>query len=162
MDFSAISLLILDIDGTLTDARVHWGGPEIGWTMAFSVRDGESIRRLLARGIPVVPLSRNATVCARVRMEALGLPVTWLGVTDKASAFEELVARYDVPLDRIAYVGDGREDVPVLRRVGMPCSVADGHASARGAARFVTSAKGGDHAIEEIVDRIFGARGWDS
>jgi YrbI family 3-deoxy-D-manno-octulosonate 8-phosphate phosphatase len=160
--FSEIDLLVVDIDGTLTDAKLAWGGPEIGWTQVFSVRDGESIRRLCQRGIAVVPLSRNPTPCARARMEGLGLPCDWLGVADKVTAFEQLVARYETPLERIAYVADGREDVPILKLVGMPIAVADAHASALGAARYVTRARGGDHALEEVIDLVLEARGFAS
>src|SRR5216684_1030341 len=128
--FLDIDLLVVDIDGTLTDAKLAWAGPEIGFTQIFSVRDGESIRRLCQRGIPVVPLSRNPTLCARTRMEGLGLPCDWLGVADKLIAFQELRQRYAIPLERIAYVADGREDVAILEVVGLPIAVADAHRSA--------------------------------
>ena len=159
-DFGMVELVVVDIDGTLTDAKIGWGGVDIGWTQTFSVRDGEAIRRLVSRGIGVVPLSRNQTECARVRMEGLGLPTTWVGVGDKTSAFDELRAHYGVPIESIAYVGDGAEDAPLIRAVGLGCSVADGHPAARAAAKYVTQARGGQHALEEVVERIFEARGW--
>ncbi len=162
VDFSPIALLIVDIDGTLTDAKLAWAGPAAGWTQLFSVRDGESIRRLCQRGIPVVPLSRNQTVCARTRMEGLGLPCDWLGVGDKLLAFQELRQRYAVPLEAIAYVADGREDVPILEVVGFPIVVADAHKHAQRVAKFVTRARGGDHALEEVIDLILEAHGWAS
>jgi len=160
--FSHIALLVIDIDGTLTDAKLAWAGPAVGWTQVFSVRDGESIRRLCQRGIPVVPLSRNPTLCARTRMEGLGLPLDWLGVGDKVTAFEELRERYGIAPERIAYVGDGREDVPIFKLVGFPIAVADAHKSALAAARHVTKARGGDHAMEEVIDLILEAHGWSS
>jgi len=158
--FGDIELLVIDIDGTLTDAKLLWAGPAIGWTQIFSVRDGESIRRICQRGIPVVPLSRNATLCARTRMEGLGLPCDWMGVTDKLSAFGELAAKYAKAPARIAYVADGREDVPILEAVGFPFAVADAHKSALAAATYVTRARGGDHALEEVIDLILEAHGW--
>jgi 3-deoxy-D-manno-octulosonate 8-phosphate phosphatase (KDO 8-P phosphatase) len=160
--FSEIELLVIDIDGTLTDAKVAWAGPAAGWTQLFSVRDGESIRRLCQRGIPVVPLSRNPTLCARARMEGLGLPCDWLGVADKLVSFQEVLARYAVTPERIAYVADGREDVPILKAVGFPIAVADAHRSAVAVARYVTRARGGEHALEEVIDLILEARGWAS
>jgi YrbI family 3-deoxy-D-manno-octulosonate 8-phosphate phosphatase len=160
--FSDIDLLVVDIDGTLTDAKLTWAGPEIGFTQVFSVRDGESIRRLCQRGIPVVPLSRNATLCAKTRMQGLGLPCDWLGVHDKLVSFEALSAKYGVPVERIAYVADGREDVPIMKVVGFPIAVADAHKSVLDVARYRTRAKGGDHALEEVIDLILEARGWAS
>ena len=158
--FLDIDLLVVDIDGTLTDAKLAWAGPEIGFTQIFSVRDGESIRRLCQRGIPVVPLSRNATLCAKTRMQGLGLPCDWLGVSDKFISFQELRQRYAVPPERIAYVADGREDVPILKVVGFPIAVADAHRSAIEVARYVTRARGGEHALEEVIDLILEAHGW--
>jgi 3-deoxy-D-manno-octulosonate 8-phosphate phosphatase (KDO 8-P phosphatase) len=160
--FTEIALLVIDIDGTLTDAKLAWGGPATGFTQVFSVRDGESIRRLCQRGIPVVPLSRNPTLCARTRMEGLGLPLDWLGVGDKLIAFAELRQRFGIPPERIAYVADGREDVPIFELVGFPIAVADAHKSALAAARHVTKARGGDHAMEEVIDLILEAHGWSS
>ena len=161
-DFSEIALLLIDVDGTLTDAKTAWGGPATGWLQVFSIRDGESIKRLCQRGIPVVPLSRNATLSARTRMEGLGVPCDWLGVADKAVAFRELRQRYAAPLDRIAYVGDGREDVPILTAVGFPIAVADAHKSVLAVAKYTTRARGGDHALEEVIDLILEAHGWAS
>jgi 3-deoxy-D-manno-octulosonate 8-phosphate phosphatase (KDO 8-P phosphatase) len=160
--FEQVALLVIDIDGTLTNAKIAWGGPAVGWTQLFSVRDGESIRRLGQRGIPVVPLSRNPTLSARTRMEGLGLPCDWLGVADKLVAFEDLRLRYGVALQQIAYVADGREDVPILALVGLPVAVADAHLSARAIAKYVTSARGGEHALEEVIDLILEAHGWAS
>jgi 3-deoxy-D-manno-octulosonate 8-phosphate phosphatase (KDO 8-P phosphatase) len=160
LNFAQIALLLVDIDGTLTDAKTAWAGPATGWTQVYSIRDGESIRRLVKHGLPVVPLSRNGTLAARTRMEGLGLPCDWLGVADKMVAFLELRQRYGVPAAQIAYVADGREDVPIFEAVGFPIAVADAHKSLIAAARHVTRARGGDHALEEIIDLILEARGW--
>jgi 3-deoxy-D-manno-octulosonate 8-phosphate phosphatase (KDO 8-P phosphatase) len=162
VDFSEIALLLIDVDGTLTDAKTAWAGPATGFTQVFSVRDGESIKRLCQRGIPVVPLSRNATLSTRTRMEGLGVPCDWLGVADKAIAFQELRRRYGVPAERIAYVADGREDVPIMQAIGFPIAVADAHKTLLAVAKYVTQAKGGDHALEEVIDLILEAHGWTS
>jgi 3-deoxy-D-manno-octulosonate 8-phosphate phosphatase (KDO 8-P phosphatase) len=162
VDFSEIALLLIDVDGTLTDAKTAWAGPATGFTQVFSVRDGESIKRLCQRGIPVVPLSRNGTLSTRTRMEGLGLPCDWLGVADKAIAFQELRRRYSIPPERIAYVADGREDVPIMQAIGFPIAVADAHKSLLAVAKYVTAAKGGDHVLEEVIDLILEAHGWPS
>jgi 3-deoxy-D-manno-octulosonate 8-phosphate phosphatase (KDO 8-P phosphatase) len=162
LNFSEIALLLIDVDGTLTNAKTAWGGPATGWTQIFSVRDGESIKRLCQRGVPVVPLSRNATLSTRTRMEGLGVPCDWLGVADKSIAFQELRQRYAIAPERIAYVGDGREDVPILNMVGFPIAVADAHKSVLAVAKYTTQARGGDHALEEVIDLILEAHGWTS
>jgi 3-deoxy-D-manno-octulosonate 8-phosphate phosphatase (KDO 8-P phosphatase) len=158
--FRDISLLVVDIDGTLTDATIDWGGPSVGWTQRFSVRDGEAIRRLIGKGLSVVPLSRNPSLCAKTRMEGLGLCTDWVGVSDKPAAFAQLLARYAIDPERVAYFADGCEDVPILEQVGLACVVADAHPLAKAAAKYVTKKRGGDHALEEIADLISEARGW--
>jgi 3-deoxy-D-manno-octulosonate 8-phosphate phosphatase (KDO 8-P phosphatase) len=156
--FASVELFAFDIDGTLTDGTTTWLGPDIGWTQTYSVRDGEALLRLKGTGMPIFPVSRNRTRCARTRMEGLGLPLDWLGVSDKLAAVQEISSTCRVPLDRVCFIGDGLEDVPVLTRVGCPCTVADGHARARAAAAYVTQARGGQRAIEEVADLIIAER----
>jgi 3-deoxy-D-manno-octulosonate 8-phosphate phosphatase (KDO 8-P phosphatase) len=152
--FTNIRLLAVDIDGTLTDGSLLWGGPEIGWTQRYLVRDGEAILRLVRHGIPVVPLSRNPTACARARMVHLKLPTTWLGVKDKVLGLAEILAAYAVEADVVAYVGDGPEDADVFARVGLGCAVADAHPAAQDAAHLVLQKGGGSGAVAEFIERI--------
>jgi len=158
VDFGAVRLLGVDIDGTLTDGFLYWGGPEVGWTQRFTVRDGEALLRLARAGVQVVPISRNRTACARARMEGLGLSCQWVGVTDKLLALEEVVASFGVPPEGIAYIGDGYEDVPILTTVGVGCVPADGHPEALAHAHYVTLAPGGRAAVEEVCERILAHR----
>jgi 3-deoxy-D-manno-octulosonate 8-phosphate phosphatase (KDO 8-P phosphatase) len=153
-----IRLLGVDIDGTLTDGFVYWAGPEVGWTMRFAVRDGEAILRAVQAGLVVVPISRNRTLCARTRMEALKLPLTWVGVSDKMAALDAVCEQYNVGRHEVAYVGDGHEDAPILQAVGLGCAPSDGHADARAASHYVTTAPGGRAAVEEVIERILAHR----
>ena len=157
--FNSVDLVAFDIDGTLTDGTTTWLGNEIGWTQTYSTRDGESMLRLVKIGLHVVPLSRNKTACARARMDALGLPLDWLGVADKVEGLRAIATRFVVAPERICYLGDGLEDASVFAMVGSSCAVADAHPRARAAASFVTRAKGGDRAFEEVALRILDARG---
>lgn len=157
--FASIDLFAFDIDGTLTDATTTWLGPDVGWTQTYSVRDGEALLRLVRAGIPAAPLSRNRTACARVRMEALGVRLDWLGVSDKLEALGAMAKAFGVPLDRVCFVGDGIEDAAIFAEVGLGCAVADAHPKALAAAAHVTRAKGGARVIEELADQILAAKG---
>lgn len=84
-------------------------------------------------------------------MSSLSLSTRWVGVDDKIVAFNEVVAHYRVEMDQCAFVGDGADDAPLLERVGHPFSVKDAHPLAVRAARYVTKALAGSHAMEEIV-----------
>ena len=146
----AVRLLAFDIDGTLTDGRTTWGGPERGWCQIYSVRDGEAILRMVAAGLMVVPLSRNRTQCARLRMEHLRLDTRWTGVSDKLTALTEIVEQHAVSLAEIAFVGDGKDDAVVAKEVGLGLAVADAHPATRAAADRILAAAGGAHVMEEI------------
>lgn len=149
-----VRLFAVDIDGCLTDGLLYWAGPDVGWTQRYAVRDGEAILRSVAAGVPVVPISRNKTACAQVRMAHLKLPTDWVGVSDKLRALAEVVARYGVAADAVAYLGDGQEDVSILEAVGLAIAPPDGHPRARAAAHFVTQAVGGRGVAEEVVDLL--------
>jgi 3-deoxy-D-manno-octulosonate 8-phosphate phosphatase (KDO 8-P phosphatase) len=156
--FADIDVVAFDIDGTLTDARTTWLGPDVGYTQTYSTRDGEALLHLVRSGIAVLPLSRNLTESARARMKALALPLDFLGVSDKLAALPELARKAERPLARVLYVGDGREDAAVFREVGLGCAVRDAHPLAIAAAHVVLESRGGERAMEEISLRIDAAR----
>jgi YrbI family 3-deoxy-D-manno-octulosonate 8-phosphate phosphatase len=160
--FGAVRALSVDIDGTLTDGRTTWLGPDVGWTQTYSVRDGEAILRLKAAGVLVIPMSRNRTLCARVRMEHLGLPTDWLGLADKLTGLKAAASQYGIALENVCHVGDGKDDVPLLAAVGIGCVVRDAHPDAVAAAKFVLERGGGDRAVEELEERIMRGRSHES
>lgn len=151
------ALLAFDIDGTLTDATTWWGGPDLGWLQTYSVRDGEALLRIRKR-IPVVPLSRNKTHAARVRMEGLGMDTRWLGTSDKIASLAEICAAFEVEPSAVMHIGDGPDDAAVFEAVGFGVAVADAHPDAIDAASVVLDAAGGARAIEELELRMEGRR----
>ncbi len=157
LNLASATLLAFDIDGTLTDATTWWGGPELGWLQRYSVRDGEALLRLRDR-MPVVPLSRNKTKAARVRMEALGFDTRWLGTSDKIESLWEICDAFDVQPAGVCHVGDGPDDATVFKEIGFGLAVADAHPEALAAAALVLDATGGQRVIEEIELRIGGHR----
>jgi len=146
---SAIKLLAFAIDGTLTDGTTWWGGEEVGWLQRYSARDGDALRRL-ARHIHVVPLSCNQTASAREFAARFELDGRWIGVSDKLAALREICRQYVVDETNVCFVGNGFEDVGVLRAVGVGCAVANAHPDALAAADTVLGPAGGDHVIEAM------------
>jgi 3-deoxy-D-manno-octulosonate 8-phosphate phosphatase (KDO 8-P phosphatase) len=159
-DFSRVELLAFDIDGTITDGRTYWLGPERGWGQIYDTRDGEAILRALRSGLKVIPVSRNKTLCARTRIESLGLATKWLASPDKLVSLNQVSVEHNVALEHVCFVGDGREDAPIIAAVGFGVAVADAHTDAITAAVHVSSRKGGDRVLEEIVDVIARSKGW--
>lgn len=155
---SRIRVVAFDIDGTLTDATTSWLGPELGWTQTYSTRDGEAILELVRDGLVVLPLSRNRTTTARVRMESLKLRLDWLGTADKLASMRDLSVALDVPLEAVLFVGDGREDAAIFEIVGVGCAVRDAHPAARRSAAWRLERAGGDRVMEEIADALLDVR----
>lgn len=150
---ASIRLLAFDIDGTLTDAGVWWGGDDRGWVQRYSVRDGEALLRLKQERY-VLPLSVNRTLSAAERMRVLGLDGRWLGVTDKVGSLRQICTEYQVSREEIAFVGDGPDDAAVFEAVGLGFAVADAHPDALAAAHVVLDSPGGGRVIEEIELRL--------
>jgi 3-deoxy-D-manno-octulosonate 8-phosphate phosphatase (KDO 8-P phosphatase) len=154
---SQIRLLVLDVDGVLTDGRLHYG-PDGEQLKVFHVHDGAGIRAMAAAGITVAVISgRNSAAVAR-RCADLGIRELQQGVEDKGAALDAVLARLGIPARECACVGDDTIDVPMLRRVGLAIAVADAHADARRAAHRRTRLRGGSGAVREVCDWLLAAR----
>jgi 3-deoxy-D-manno-octulosonate 8-phosphate phosphatase (KDO 8-P phosphatase) len=152
-----IRLLVLDVDGVLTDGRLYYG-PEGEQLKVFHVRDGHGIKALQAAGVTVAVISgRNSPAVAR-RCADLGIGEVAQGIDDKAAAFEALRQRLGVVAADCACIGDDTPDAPLMRRVGLAIAVADAHPDARAAAHRRTRLPGGQGAVREACDWLLAAR----
>jgi 3-deoxy-D-manno-octulosonate 8-phosphate phosphatase (KDO 8-P phosphatase) len=154
---AGIRLLVLDVDGVMTDGRLHYDaeGREF---KTFNVRDGYGIRRAIDAGIEVAVISGRRSQSAAGRMAELGIRHVMLGRDDKAAALEELLARTGIPAASAACVGDDAPDLPVMARVALPIAVADCHLSIAHAAAWRTTLPGGAGAVREVCDLLLAAR----
>lgn len=154
----AIELLVLDVDGVLTDGRLYFGAK--GESLkAFHVRDGHGIKALQAAGVQIAIISGRKSAAVSRRCTELGIHHVLQGVTDKAAAFTALAARLGVRHRAAACVGDDTPDVPLMQAVGFAVAVADAHADARRAAHRRTRVAGGRGAVREVCDWLLAARG---
>ena len=154
----SIRLLVLDVDGVMTDGRL-WFGEHGEAFKTFNVRDGYGIKALLAAGVAVAVISGRDSPAVQRRCEELGIGHVLQGVTDKGAAFARLSAELDLPARQCACVGDDEPDVPLLRQVGLAVAVADAHPLALAAAHRRTRAAGGQGAVREVCDWLTAARG---
>jgi 3-deoxy-D-manno-octulosonate 8-phosphate phosphatase (KDO 8-P phosphatase) len=152
-----IRLLVLDVDGVLTDGRLYLSanGEEF---KAFHVRDGSGLVAVQKAGIVVAIISGRDSAAVRRRAEELGIRHVRQGVGDKAAALDELMREAGARAEEVACVGDDSPDVPMLRKARLAVAVADAHASAVAAAHWVTTAKGGRGAVREVCDLLLKAR----
>ncbi|MFQ5718681.1 MAG: KdsC family phosphatase [Acidobacteriota bacterium] len=159
-----IRFLLLDVDGVLTDGRLLFdpGHPEDAGK-AFHVRDGLGIRLAQAAGIDIGLLSgRDSAVVSR-RARDLDIDEVHLGVgTVKLPAYLALKDRLALPDDTFCYIGDDLVDLPILRRVGWPATVADAHPEVLRHALVTGTLPGGAGAVREIIEALLDAQGtWE-
>ncbi|MET0783646.1 MAG: acylneuraminate cytidylyltransferase [Leifsonia flava] len=152
-----VDAVVTDFDGVHTDdtASVDTLGRE---SVRVSRRDGHGVKRLREAGIPMLILSAETNSVVAARAEKLRVDVEH-GIDDKATALVAWAERIGVPLDRIAYLGNDLADLPCMRIVGWPVSVADADPAVIAAARVVLSRVGGAGAVRELSDAIIAARG---
>ena len=153
----AIRLLVLDVDGVLTDGRLSFG-PAGEIYQTFHVRDGVGIKALAAEGVTVAVISGRKSAAVTHRCAELGITEVQQGITDKSTAFTRLLARLNLAAGESACVGDDTLDIPLLQRAGLGVAVADAHREARRAAHRTTKLAGGAGAVREVCDWLLAAR----
>jgi 3-deoxy-D-manno-octulosonate 8-phosphate phosphatase (KDO 8-P phosphatase) len=149
----AIRLLVLDVDGVLTDGRLYFG-PRGEALKAFHVRDGVGLRQLQRAGLEIAVISGRRSPMVAARCRELGVRHVLQGVGDKLAALTRLCARLKLTPAACACVGDDLPDVPVMRAAALSFAVADAHRVARRAADVVTRLPGGRGAVREVCDHL--------
>jgi 3-deoxy-D-manno-octulosonate 8-phosphate phosphatase (KDO 8-P phosphatase) len=152
-----VRLLVLDVDGVLTDGRLYYGARGESLKV-FNVKDGHGLKQVAAAGITVAIISgRKSAIVAR-RARELGIRHVAQGVTDKLAALHKLAKSQAVPLEHCACVGDDTPDAPMLHAAGLAIAVADAHPDARAVADLLTTRPGGHGAVREVCDWLIDAR----
>jgi 3-deoxy-D-manno-octulosonate 8-phosphate phosphatase (KDO 8-P phosphatase) len=152
-----VRLLVLDVDGVLTDGRLLYGakGEQL---KAFHVRDGYGIKRVAEAGITVAIISGRKSAAVARRARELGIRHVTQGADDKLAALRKLAKARGITLADCACVGDDTPDAPILEAAGLGIAVADAHPDALAAANLVTTRAGGHGAVREVCDWLMAAR----
>lgn len=153
-----IRLLILDVDGVLTDGRLVYG-PTGEETKVFYVRDGHAIVAARAAGLDVAVISGRDSAAVTRRFEDLGVREIHQGVRDKVALLPDLCARRSIGPREVAFMGDDLQDLPLLTRVGLALAPADAVREVRRAAHWISRLRGGSGAVREAVEWLLRARG---
>lgn len=148
-----IKLLILDVDGVLTDGRIYLNekGEE---SRAFHVHDGLGIKRLMKAGIQVAIISSRNSPLVKYRMQELGVQLVYQGQKDKLATYEQMLSELGLTDEVVAYMGDDLPDLPVMARVGLPIAVANAVAAVKKQAFWHSTHSGGEGAVREVCDII--------
>lgn len=152
-----VRLAAFDVDGVFTDGRFYLSddGTE---TKAFSTQDGFGIKKLLAANIHVAVISSRKSRAVAIRMSELGVRHVIQGASDKAAAFETILASLQLSADDCVYVGDDVPDLPVLKRVGFAIAVANAVDEVKKHCDATTGAAGGYGAVREVCELLLNAR----
>ena len=155
---AGIRLAAFDVDGVLTNGQLFLG-PQGEEYKVFDVRDGQGLVMLRESGMALAIITGRRSAVVAARMAELGIEFVYQGQRDKLAALAELEARLGIASAQVCYTGDDLPDVPVLRRVGLPVTVADAHPACIEVARYRTRAPGGRGAVREICELLMTAGG---
>lgn len=153
-----IELLLLDVDGVMTDGRIIWDAQGIE-TKFFNVKDGHGIKLLQRAGIQVGIITGRISPVVDLRAKELGIDILHQGALNKLDSYEEIKQRTGLSDHQIAYMGDDVIDVPVIRRVGFSAAPADALDEVLNVVDYVARARGGWGAVRELCDLLLKGRG---
>jgi 3-deoxy-D-manno-octulosonate 8-phosphate phosphatase (KDO 8-P phosphatase) len=152
-----VRLVVLDVDGVLTDGRLYFGA-EGEALKVFDVRDGHGVRLLREAGLGVALLSSRASPIVALRASELDIWPVLQGEHDKLAGLNQLLAGTGVPATDCAYMGDDWPDLPVMAQVGFAAAVADAASEVRRAAHWIAPASGGHGAVRALAEYVLRCR----
>lgn len=159
---AAIELLVFDVDGVLTQGEIIYTD-EGAEAKAFDVKDGLGIRVASTAGLKVAVMTGRASRVVERRARDLRISDVLQRVADKATALRKLVEEKELPLERVAFMGDDLNDREALRLAGVSIAPADAMLEIREQVDLVTEALGGRGAVRETVEAVLRAQGrWES
>lgn len=157
-----VQLLLLDVDGVLTDGGVTWSNEGVE-AKTFHIRDGLGLRLWQRSGCRAGIVTGRSSHVVQLRAEELGIGIVRQGVDDKLEAAAAIVAECGLSWEQTAFMGDDLPDLPVVMRSGVGLAVADACPEVRAAAALVTALPGGRGAVREAIERMLRARGsWEA
>ena len=150
-------MLILDVDGVLTDGRLFYGSAGIEMK-AFNVHDGYGIKKIQLEGISIAIVSGRTSDIVERRAKELNIRFLFQNVAQKDEVLDELCQESGVQPRHMAHVGDDLPDLALFQNVGLGIAVADARVEVQKSADFVTKAKGGEGAVREVCELILASR----
>lgn len=148
-----IKLLLLDVDGVLTDNKLFYGDNGVEYK-SFHTRDGHGMVMLQKSGIEIGIITGRKSELVKRRMQDLKVAHLYQGVPDKLPTFLSLVEKLGLELEEIAYMGDDILDLPILTRAGLSSTVANADPEVLSRVDFISQYKGGEGAVRELCELI--------
>lgn len=157
-DFSKIKLLVMDVDGVLTNGCViiNSDGSE---SKAFNLLDGHGVKLWHRAGFRSAMISGRASGATTIRAEQLSINFVRQGCKAKLPEFEALLEEASLTQEEVMYIGDDLLDLPLVRRAGFGVAVANAVDELKEAADYVTQKPGGSGAVREIIEMVLKSTG---
>ena len=160
-----IRLLLMDVDGVMTDGKFYYvprAGGGMLETKGFDSRDGLGLRLAHHAGVKTGVITGRSSPVIEFRVKELGIHFLQQNALEKIEPYERICNAAQVKDEEVCYVGDDLTDLPLLTRVGLGVSVANGDDLVRKHAHFCTRRAGGDGAVREVIELILTAQGkWE-
>jgi 3-deoxy-D-manno-octulosonate 8-phosphate phosphatase (KDO 8-P phosphatase) len=153
-----VRLLLLDVDGVLTDGRIIYDNHG-GESKCFDVKDGHGLKLLQRAGLRVGIITGRRSAIVQRRADELGIDILCQGAKNKLGPYQEILAAQGLVDEQVAYVGDDLVDLPILLRVGFAATVADGVDDVKSRVHYVASRPGGRGAVREICELLLKTTG---
>jgi len=155
---SKVKLVLFDVDGVLTDARLILGddGQEY---KAFNSKDGHGIKMLQRNGVAAGIITGRSSKVVEHRVRDLGIRHVYQGCKEKLPVYRRLLTELKLRPEETAFVGDDVVDLPILLQVGLAIAVQDAHPLVRRHVHWVTPSGGGQGAAREVCEMILDAQG---
>jgi len=157
-----VRLLLMDVDGVLTDGRLYYvPGPDgkMVETKAFDSQDGIALQWLTWHGIQTGVISGRVSPATEERARQVKISYVYQGHIEKIPILEEIYKQSGIAPEDTAYIGDDLTDVVVMRRAGLAIAPANARAEVKRAAHYVTTASGGAGAVREAIELLLRAQG---
>ena len=153
-----IKLLLLDVDGTLTDGSIIYdeSGQEF---KVFNVLDGFGMAMMRKANLPIVLASGKHSKVVDRRAQELGVREVYQNIFDKVSLLRPLQRTYGIDVSEVAFVTDDITDLALMRKVGLAIAVADAQPDVKRRAHFITQHRGGRGAVREVCELILKSQG---
>lgn len=153
-DFSKIKLLILDVDGVMTDGNFYVSDSG-DISRKFNVLDGFGIVNAIQRGLEIAVITGGKGKAVTHRCDYLGIKNAFLGREDKHNVYTKILKpKLGIKDEEVAFMGDDVYDIELMKMVGLPVTVPDAHDKVKTVAKYITTRKGGEGAVREVIDLI--------
>jgi 3-deoxy-D-manno-octulosonate 8-phosphate phosphatase (KDO 8-P phosphatase) len=159
---SQVKLLLMDVDGVLTDGHlINVPGPDgkVVETKGFDSQDGIALQWMAWQGIKTGVISGRQSPATEERARQCKMAYVYQGHIEKIPILEEILADAKISSAEVAYIGDDFTDVVIMHRVGLAIATANARPEVKREARYVTTAPGGSGAVREVIELILKARG---